>query len=268
MVAADLFTVKQAISLVMGANIGTSVTSTIVALAQSADKNEFRRAFAAAKSEVALSLENAWHDADRHARRLRLCCLAPGRRFSPAPRLKALQGVDAGACQRWLRAFLDGCSRSALVGGNGAADAARAVDAQCSDARAKLLNLYHPWLAHMLPFALSRVNRVAYGLLSSADLERAARRHADAEPGRTLSLASIPLARRLLAVPFVGKDRPSDASEFSHPDVVIGLSILAYRQHGLSGVRGRAPPPSGRLPSLLTYDCTVTVIFDIYIFVK
>merc|ERR1711998_669270 len=34
MVAADLFTVKQAISLVMGANIGTSVTSTIVALAQ------------------------------------------------------------------------------------------------------------------------------------------------------------------------------------------------------------------------------------------
>merc|ERR1711998_504465 len=48
MVAADLFTVKQAISLVMGANIGTSVTSTIVALAQSLDKNEFRRAFAAA----------------------------------------------------------------------------------------------------------------------------------------------------------------------------------------------------------------------------
>ena len=48
MVAAELFTVKQAISLVMGANIGTSVTSTIVALAQSVDKNEFRRAFAAA----------------------------------------------------------------------------------------------------------------------------------------------------------------------------------------------------------------------------
>merc|ERR1711998_565536 len=48
MVAADLFTVKQAISLVMGANIGTSVTSTIVALAHSIDKNEFRRAFAAA----------------------------------------------------------------------------------------------------------------------------------------------------------------------------------------------------------------------------
>jgi sodium-dependent phosphate cotransporter len=32
----------------MGANIGTSVTSTIVALGQMGDKNEFRRAFAAA----------------------------------------------------------------------------------------------------------------------------------------------------------------------------------------------------------------------------
>ena len=48
MVAADLLTVKQAISLVMGANIGTSVTSTIVAMAQIGDKDEFRRAFAAA----------------------------------------------------------------------------------------------------------------------------------------------------------------------------------------------------------------------------
>ncbi|MAA50186.1 MAG: hypothetical protein CMP83_08425 [Gammaproteobacteria bacterium] len=48
MVAADLFTVRQAISLIMGANIGTSVTSTIVALAQSSDRAEFRRAFAAA----------------------------------------------------------------------------------------------------------------------------------------------------------------------------------------------------------------------------
>ena len=48
MVAADLFTVKQAIPLIMGANIGTSVTSTIVALGQSLDRGEFRRAFAAA----------------------------------------------------------------------------------------------------------------------------------------------------------------------------------------------------------------------------
>lgn len=32
----------------MGANIGTSVTNTIVALGQSGDRNEFRRAFAGA----------------------------------------------------------------------------------------------------------------------------------------------------------------------------------------------------------------------------
>jgi len=48
MVAADLFTVRQAISLIMGANIGTSVTSTIVALGQAGEKEEFRKAFAAA----------------------------------------------------------------------------------------------------------------------------------------------------------------------------------------------------------------------------
>jgi len=48
MVAADLFSVRQAISLIMGANIGTSVTSTIVALGHVSHKDEFRRAFAAA----------------------------------------------------------------------------------------------------------------------------------------------------------------------------------------------------------------------------
>ncbi len=48
MVAAELLTVEQAIPMIMGANIGTSVTSTIVSLGQSRNKNEFRRAFAGA----------------------------------------------------------------------------------------------------------------------------------------------------------------------------------------------------------------------------
>jgi len=48
MVAADLLTVKQAIPIVMGANIGTSVTSTIVAMTQMGDAGDFMRAFAAA----------------------------------------------------------------------------------------------------------------------------------------------------------------------------------------------------------------------------
>jgi len=48
MVAAELLTVKQAIPLIMGANIGTSVTSTIVAMGQIGQIDEFQRAFAAA----------------------------------------------------------------------------------------------------------------------------------------------------------------------------------------------------------------------------
>lgn len=37
-----------AIPIIMGANIGTSVTNTIVSFTQISDRNEFRRAFAAA----------------------------------------------------------------------------------------------------------------------------------------------------------------------------------------------------------------------------
>ena len=48
MVAADLLTVNQAVPIVMGANIGTSVTSTIVAIGQIQDKTMYERAFAAA----------------------------------------------------------------------------------------------------------------------------------------------------------------------------------------------------------------------------
>jgi sodium-dependent phosphate cotransporter len=40
--------VRQAIPIVMGANIGTSVTNTIVSLMQASEREEFRRAFAAA----------------------------------------------------------------------------------------------------------------------------------------------------------------------------------------------------------------------------
>jgi len=40
--------VRPAIPIVMGVNIGTSLTNTIVSLAQSTDREEFRRAFAGA----------------------------------------------------------------------------------------------------------------------------------------------------------------------------------------------------------------------------
>ncbi|XP_027691850.1 sodium-dependent phosphate transport protein 2B-like isoform X2 [Vombatus ursinus] len=48
MVSSSLLTVKAAIPIIMGANIGTSVTNTIVALMQAGDRDEFRRAFAGA----------------------------------------------------------------------------------------------------------------------------------------------------------------------------------------------------------------------------
>jgi hypothetical protein len=43
----------------------------------------------------------------------------------------------------------------------------------------------------------------------------------------------MPLSRKLSAVPFIAKDVPSRSSEFAHPDVVIGTTILAFRYEGL-----------------------------------
>lgn len=48
MVSSNLITVQPAIYFIMGANIGTSVTNTIVALGQVGDREEFRLAFAGA----------------------------------------------------------------------------------------------------------------------------------------------------------------------------------------------------------------------------
>ncbi|MBN3311335.1 NPT2B protein, partial [Amia calva] len=48
MVSSGLLDVQSAIPVIMGANIGTSVTNTIVAMMQAGDRNEFRRAFAGA----------------------------------------------------------------------------------------------------------------------------------------------------------------------------------------------------------------------------
>ncbi|XP_041465682.1 sodium-dependent phosphate transport protein 2B-like [Lytechinus variegatus] len=48
MTSARIISVKLAIPIIMGANIGTSVTNTIVSLGQAKEKNEFRRAFGGA----------------------------------------------------------------------------------------------------------------------------------------------------------------------------------------------------------------------------
>ena len=86
----------------------------------------------------------------------------------------------------------------------------------------KMLNLTYDWLRSTLPFVLSKIDRVSFGLLNKDDLDKA------------LAIdPMMPKSRRFMAVPFVGKDVPSPSSEFSHPDVKIGLTILAYRYEGL-----------------------------------
>ena len=142
----------------------------------------------------------------------------------------------------------------------------------------KLLNLTADWLDALLPHALSRIDRVHYGLLQPEELERAYARNPSMPRNRALLAVSaatpptqphlsppplclaapqshspaaprprclLPLdARRgrrhqprALAspcqVPFAGKDVPSKASEYAHPDVAIGLTTLAFRYEGL-----------------------------------
>lgn len=90
------------------------------------------------------------------------------------------------------------------------------------DEHVKMLNLSYDWLNSYLPFVLQKINRVHFGLLQPKDIK-----HLEDDG------VKIPTSRKLVAVPFVAKDVPSRASEFAHPDVLIGLTILAYRYEGL-----------------------------------
>ncbi len=101
-------------------------------------------------------------------------------------------------------------------------EAASAVSVALDDEYMKLLNLSHDLLNDYLPFMLGKIDRVSFGMLSKQDLNKSL------DSGQNVSLT-----RRLAAIPYVGKDIPSRASQFSHPDVVIGLTVLAYRYEGL-----------------------------------
>ena len=85
------------------------------------------------------------------------------------------------------------------------------------------VNLARDWVTTFMPHCMSKINRVSYGLLTPRDVARYTPE----------ALARMPRSRKLLAVPFVGKDVPSDASEFAHPEVLIGLSICAMRYEGV-----------------------------------
>ncbi|KOO22777.1 conserved unknown protein [Chrysochromulina tobinii] len=95
------------------------------------------------------------------------------------------------------------------------------VQSALSDRHVKMLNLGCDWLGFLMPHVIRKISRVHYGLLKPQEMAKM-----KAEGG-------LPRSRRYLAVPFVGKDAPSHASEFAHPDVAIGLTILAYRYEGL-----------------------------------
>lgn len=86
----------------------------------------------------------------------------------------------------------------------------------------KLLNLAHDLLHSIFPFVLGKINRVSFGLLSPHEIETAYKN----DP-------KMPQSRTMTAIPFVGKDVPSQRSEFAHPDIVISLTVLAFRYEGL-----------------------------------
>jgi hypothetical protein len=87
----------------------------------------------------------------------------------------------------------------------------------------QILNLARQWITNFFTHCISKLYRINYGILKETEID-----HFKEENGDIISKS-----RSLLAVPFVGKDCPSRASEFSHPEVLIGLSVLAYRYEGL-----------------------------------
>jgi hypothetical protein len=117
----------------------------------------------------------------------------------------------------------DGVALDFLINGASAAAQTRAaLKRNVGDVCMQMLNLSHEWLRVLFFHSASKIDRVSFGLLSTEDLAVAKER----DP-------FMPKSRKLLAVPFLGKDVPSRSSEFSHPDVVIGLTTLAYRYEGL-----------------------------------
>mmetsp|Transcript_2417 Transcript_2417/g.3236 ORF Transcript_2417/g.3236 Transcript_2417/m.3236 type:complete len:3692 (+) Transcript_2417:353-11428(+) len=115
---------------------------------------------------------------------------------------------------RWEKGELIGLQQVLL--------AAKVVALISSPEQIKYLNLTHDWLRTFLPHCLQKVNRVSFGLLSTE--ECAATLEDD---------PMVPRSRLALAVPFIGKDVPSKSSEFAHPDITIGLTVMAYRYSGL-----------------------------------
>ena len=145
----------------------------------------------------------------------------------------------APAAARWLLVwikytFLPSVETEASLAAILGDESVEAVLSSAPDARSddavKLFALARQWITSLLPFTLAKINRVSYGLLSAADIALITSDGA----------RQIPRARRLLAVPFVGLDIPSRTNEFAQPDVLIGVTIAAYKYEGLRLLDTRA----------------------------
>mmetsp|Transcript_28857 Transcript_28857/g.48961 ORF Transcript_28857/g.48961 Transcript_28857/m.48961 type:complete len:2411 (-) Transcript_28857:179-7411(-) len=99
---------------------------------------------------------------------------------------------------------------------------ARALNDNLDKEHIQMISLGRDWLQSYLPHVMQKINRVTFGILNAKDIHRAKKR----DP-------HMPRTRLKLAIPFVGKDKPSESSEFAHPDIIIGLTILAYRYSGI-----------------------------------
>jgi hypothetical protein len=99
----------------------------------------------------------------------------------------------------------------------------------------QLFNLAKQWIWMYLPHVLSKIHRVSFGLIGAEDIQRWKDQEIESAGGdyNAANNVVVSKSRRLLAVPFVGKDVPSRSSEFANPEVQIGLTIVAYRLHGL-----------------------------------
>jgi len=79
-----------------------------------------------------------------------------------------------------------------------------------------LVNLAADYVSVFFPHALTKTFSVSFGLLPSYAMN-----------------STESLIRYYLAIPFLGKDAPSPRSEFSQPDILILLSLLAFAHGGL-----------------------------------
>lgn len=115
MVAAGALTVSNAVPIIMGANMGTTVTNTIVAMGSMGRRAEFRRAFAGATMHdffnlltilVLFPVEQATHFLERSATWLSLRLVGSGSLEFKSPVTQAVKPA-AKAFAHWLETGLD-----------------------------------------------------------------------------------------------------------------------------------------------------------------